>query len=126
MKLKALAALLVSSLLATSAMAATYASPTAQRTGYAGPSAEPEATVAQARSAADGTYAVLEGRITKRLSHHEHYEFTDTTGSITVDIDDEDWPEQIVDENTKVRIYGEVDKDFSGTDIDVDYIVIVQ
>lgn len=127
MKIKAMSALLLSSVLATGAFAANYNGPVANTGGYTGPGAQlPVSTVAQAKDARDETYVVLEGRITKRLKDDDHYEFTDGSGTITVDIDDDEWPAQSIDENTKVRLYGEIDKDFLNVDIDVEHLEIIQ
>lgn len=104
--------------------------------GYTGPGsdAQPAAaatgqitTVKQAQAAADDTKVVLEGTITKRISS-EHYEFKDATGSIQVEIDNDDWPAGTsVSENTKVRLTGEVDHHKQKpTDIDVDRVEILQ
>jgi uncharacterized protein (TIGR00156 family) len=103
--------------------------------GYTGPGsdAKPAAaaaqvtTVKQAQSAHDDTPVVLEGVITKRISG-EHYEFKDATGSIEVEIDNDDWPAgAAVSENTKVRLTGEVDHHkLKATDIDVDRVEILQ
>lgn len=103
--------------------------------GYTGPgsdAAKPAAaaqvtTVKQAQSAADDTPAVLEGTITKRIGG-EHYEFKDATGSIQVEIDNDDWPTGAgVSENTKVRLTGGVDHHkMKATDIDVDRVEILQ
>ncbi len=103
--------------------------------GYTGPGsdAKPAAaaaqvtTVKQAQSAADDTPVVLEGVITKRIGG-EHYEFKDATGSIQVEIDNDDWPAGAsVSENTKVRLTGEVDHHkMKATDIDVDRVEVLQ
>lgn len=103
--------------------------------GYTGPGsdAKPAAaaaqvtTVKQAQSAHDDTPVVLEGVITKRIGG-EHYEFKDATGSIEVEIDNDDWPAgAAVSENTKVRLTGEVDHHkLKATDIDVDRVEVLQ
>jgi uncharacterized protein (TIGR00156 family) len=72
----------------------------------------------------DDTHVVLEGQIVKRLQD-ELYEFKDATGTIQVEIDDEDWPAQKVSENTKVRLTGEVDKDFNSHEVDVDRVELI-
>ena len=93
--------------------------------GYTGPGATPQVTtVAAALEAADDTHVVLEGQIVKRLQD-ELYEFKDATGTIQVEIDDEDWPGQQVSETAKVRLTGEVDKDFNSREIDVDRVELI-
>ncbi|MOA37811.1 Bacterial OB fold (BOF) protein [compost metagenome] len=79
-----------------------------------------------AEAAADDTPVVLEGTVSKRI-RGEHYEFKDATGSIRVEIDDEDWPSGAqVSDSTKVRLVGEVDNDRDGREIDVDRVELVQ
>lgn len=93
--------------------------------GYTGPGATPQVTtVSAAQQAADDTHVVLEGQIVKRLQD-ELYEFKDATGTIQVEIDDEDWPAQKVSESAKVRLTGEVDKDFNNREIDVDRVELI-
>ena len=49
--------------------------------------------------------------------------FSDATGQVTVEIDDEDWRGLTVNEKDTVEIKGEVDKEFTSFIIDVDSIV---
>ncbi|MGQ7959846.1 NirD/YgiW/YdeI family stress tolerance protein [Pseudomonas sp. SP16.1] len=94
-------------------------------TGYTGPGVTPQVTsVSAALEAGDDTQVVLEGQIVKRLQD-ELYEFKDASGTIQVEIDDEDWPNQNVSETAKVRLSGEVDKDFNGREIDVDRVELI-
>lgn len=44
-----------------------------------------------------------------RKTHHEHYLFSDGSGEIIIDIDDKLFPNQQVNEKTKIRVDGEVD-----------------
>lgn len=93
--------------------------------GYTGPGAVVQpSTVAAALEAADDTPVVLQGRITQRLKG-DLYEFQDSTGSIKVEIDDEDWPPQTVDHNVKVKITGEVERSLVGREIDVDLLEVL-
>ncbi|ACO78476.1 hypothetical protein AvCA_22850 [Azotobacter vinelandii CA] len=113
--MKSLPILLITSLIATGSFAA----------GYTGPGAQGAiSTVSAAREAADETPVTLEGRIVRQLKH-EHYEFQDRTGSIEVEIDDEDWPTTAIDEKRQVRLQGEVDKELFGRTIDVDFIEVL-
>jgi uncharacterized protein (TIGR00156 family) len=70
---------------------------------------------------------VLEGYITQKIGH-ELYLFKDDTGVVHIDLDDDDWPHQTtVNEKTKVRIFGEVDKKRNGAvEIDVDHVTVIQ
>lgn len=72
----------------------------------------------QARNLPDDTWVVLEGNIVRQTGY-ERYEFRDGSGTITVDIDDEDWLGQRVSSNDRVRLGGEVDRTFTPAEIDV-------
>lgn len=100
-------------------------SATAQKGGYTGPKDTNVMTVAQAKQMRDDTEVVLRGNIIKQLGN-EKYLFKDTTGEITIEIDDDDWHGLSVGANDLVEIYGEVDKDWNSVEIDVDSIRKVQ
>ncbi|MCY1286628.1 Protein YgiW [compost metagenome] len=116
MKRQALALLFVP-LLSTAALAAG---------GYTGPGNTPQVTtVAAALEAADDTPVVLTGQIVKRIKG-DKYEFKDASGTIQVEIDDDDWPPQAISEAAKVKLTGEVERDLTGREIDVDIVELVQ
>jgi uncharacterized protein (TIGR00156 family) len=92
----------------------------AQHGGYTGPSIT-KSSVAEALKLRDDSAVVLEGKIAKSLGG-EKYLFTDATGSITVEIDNEDWRGVSVNENDTVVIKGEIDKDLMSVEIDVDSV----
>lgn len=109
-------ALVLTPLLAGSVLAA----------GYTGPGSDQYiSTVAGALKASDDAPVVLEGRIIKRLNN-ERYEFQDATGTIQVEIDDDEWPGQAISEATEVRLFGEVDRHLTSREIDVERIEIIQ
>jgi len=94
--------------------------------GYVGPGAANIATTAAAAlQAADDTPAVLQGNIVRRIKK-ERYEFQDATGTVQVEIDDDDWPPQPVSEKTVVKLTGEVDRNWRGVEVDVDFVEIVR
>ncbi|HEY0661445.1 MAG TPA: NirD/YgiW/YdeI family stress tolerance protein [Lysobacter sp.] len=91
---------------------------------YTGPSARAAVTTAaDAAKAADDTQVVLEGTLARQISS-DTYEFRDATGTVTVEIDTEDFPGK-VDANTRVRLHGEVDRDLRSVEIDVKRIEIL-
>jgi len=90
--------------------------------GFKGPGVQ-ASTVKQALSYKDDTPVVLTGKIERALGD-EKYLFTDGTGSVTVEIDDEDWHGITVTPNDTVVISGEVDKGFSKTEIDADSVTL--
>lgn len=99
---------------------AVAASPAVQG-GFQGPGL-PVSSVAEAEKMSDDTPVVLVGQIEKSLGD-EKYLFKDKTGSIAVEIDNEDWNGLVVKPEDTVEIRGEVDKGFRSTEIDVDQIV---
>lgn len=88
--------------------------------GYTGPSAA-AMTVAEAKKLSDDTPVVLVGKIEKSLGG-EKYLFTDNTGSVTVEIDNDDWRGLTVNDKDTVEIRGEVDKEFMNLEISVDSV----
>lgn len=88
--------------------------------GFVG-GAETIVTVAQVKDMRDDVNVVVKGKILQRLGD-EKYLFEDATGSITVEIDDKDWRGQTVTPEDTVKLYGEVDRGFMKTEIDVDYV----
>ena len=93
----------------------------AQQGGFTGPSIA-KSTVAEAKNLSDDTPVILTGKIEKSLGG-EKYLFSDQTGSLTVEIDNEDWRGVTVSENDVVEIRGEIDKDLMSMKIDVDSVV---
>lgn len=78
-------------------------------------------TVAELKHMPDDSYVVLEGKIQKRLGKEE-YLFADSTGSITVEIDDDEWRGTSVSPQDTVEIIGELDKGVFTDEIDVKQI----
>ncbi|AGZ33152.1 MAG: YgiW/YdeI family stress tolerance OB fold protein [Pseudomonas sp.] len=93
--------------------------------GYTGPGAQPVITVAAANEAADDTPVVLQGFVTKKINNDDKYEFKDNTGTITVEIDNEDLPATPFNEKTKVKLTGEVEKHLMSREVDVDIVEII-
>ncbi len=90
--------------------------------GFKGPSSA-VTTVAEALNAKDETAVVLIGHIEKEVAH-EKYQFKDSTGTIVVEIDNEDWRGIEVAPTDTIEIRGETDKDLVGAaTIDVDSVI---
>lgn len=88
--------------------------------GYTGPSTG-QVKISEVTNFRDDTPVYLEGKIVSSLGN-ERYEFTDGSGTIIVDIDNEDWMGLSVGPKDKVGVWGEVDKDWNSIEIDVDRI----
>lgn len=81
-------------------------------------------TVKQALTMKDDSKVLLKGYIVKATGD-EKYQFRDSTGSITVDVDDELWKGKAISAKTPVVIIGEVDIDYKPAkrvEIDVDEV----
>ena len=78
-------------------------------------------TIAQVNEMRDGVPVVVVGQIVQRMGD-DKYLFQDGTDSITIEIDDDGWRGQTVNESDTVKIYGDVDRGIFDTEIDVDYV----
>ena len=113
-------------ILAVSALALTFCfanNAFSQKTqgGFNGPALAPT-TVAEALKLSDDTPVVLVGKIEKNLGH-EKYLFNDASGSVIVEIDDDDWNGVNVTPADTIEIRGEVDKEMlKDTEIDAVYV----
>ncbi|MBQ7413024.1 MAG: NirD/YgiW/YdeI family stress tolerance protein [Alphaproteobacteria bacterium] len=82
-------------------------------------------TVSEALKMRDDSPVVLQGHIQQHI-RKDKYLFTDSTGKITVEIDDKDWNGVDVGPSNIVRIHGEIDKDWHSTEVDVNTIKLIQ
>ncbi|MDQ7990264.1 MAG: NirD/YgiW/YdeI family stress tolerance protein [Candidatus Dactylopiibacterium sp.] len=94
---------------------------------YVGPTGGPQyRTVAEIlKNPVDKTQITLTGHLLRKLGD-EKYIFSDGTSEIRVEIDDRLFPAQPIDDKTRVRIRGEVDKDLlRAPDIEVEHLEIL-
>ncbi|MDR2199817.1 MAG: NirD/YgiW/YdeI family stress tolerance protein [Deltaproteobacteria bacterium] len=80
--------------------------------GFQGPGLS-ATTVAEALTLRDDSPVILQGNIVRSVGN-EKYILKDSTGEITVDIDDKLWAGRTVNPETKVEIHGEIDREFIG------------
>ena len=74
----------------------------------------------------DDAKVILEGKIKSHIKS-DKYEFVDKNGDvIVVEIGDKKWGNVTANEDTPLRIRGEVDKDLTKTKIDVDNVEVVK
>ncbi len=79
-------------------------------------------TVADAKDKSDDTLVVLQGQIVKALGD-DKYQFTDETGEIILDIDQDDFDGVTVTAGEIIQITGDVDKEMmKPTEVDVKHI----
>ncbi|MGR5238245.1 YgiW/YdeI family stress tolerance OB fold protein [Vibrio alfacsensis] len=88
---------------------------------FNGPETAAINSVKEAQNASDDSFVLLTGNIVQALGN-ETYLFKDDTGQIEVEIDNEDWMGQDVSPQDKVAIRGEVDSEWTTTQIDVETI----
>ena len=93
---------------------------------FVGPGATTDVvTVKSIANMKDDVDVTLEGNIIKKTGS-EHYIFKDPTGEIEVEIEDENFKGIKVTPQTKVKIRGEVDKEWRSRTIDVDSVELVK
>lgn len=74
----------------------------------------------------DGDYVVMQGNILEKTGE-ETYNFKDNTGTIILEIDDDNWADVTVTPNDIVIIEGEIDKNMMNpTVIEVEEIRLVK
>lgn len=97
--------------------------PAATNTSAGGfvPGAETISTVKQIMEMRDDVPVIVKGNIIQRMGS-ETYLFEDATGSITVEIDDDEWRGQTITPSDTVKMYGEVDRGIFKTEIEINYI----
>lgn len=98
---------------------------TATQGGFQGPNNGHKMieTVELAKDARDDNKVVLTGHIKSSLGN-EKYIFADSTGEITVEIDNDKWHGRTVTTENNVILRGEVDKDWNDLTIDVDSLEV--
>lgn len=101
----------------STAFAKTGFSETKKDGGFSGPGLE-VITVEQAKTMRDDSRVVLQGMIVQHMGG-EKYLFKDETGSVVVEIDDEDWGGLNITPDDVVELYGKVDKDWNSIEIDI-------
>ena len=94
--------------------------------GYTGPggggSAEAPITIKQAKTLPDDALVVVEGKI-ERAVGNERYVLNDGTDTINVEIDKKLWYNFTAGPNDVVIIYGEIDRNWNGKEIEAHRIV---
>lgn len=89
--------------------------------GFKGPDNFKLITVAEALEMPDDADVRVEGVIVKSLGD-EKYEFRDDSGTMIVEIDNDDWNGLEATPDLRVQIHGEIDKEWQSTELDADGI----
>ncbi len=117
-------------LLLSSAAQAAFSNnnPAASGGGFSGPSSGTSSTqdINNSSWLHDDKPVILEGHILNAMGG-DYYLFKDDRGSITIEIDNEDWMGVHVTPQNRVRIYGHIDKEMmERTVVDVSRIEILR
>lgn len=113
-----------------STASAQYSGPSAgkAKSGYAGPttSASQLDVASILAKPKDDQKVILQGKLLRKTGK-EKYIFSDGTGEIVAEIDDDDFPREHVDENTNIEIAGEVDTGLTRPpEIEVDVVRVIK
>lgn len=81
-------------------------------------------TTEQITELRDDTPVVMTGKIVKRTGG-EKYLFQDGAGTVIIEIDDDDWRGANVTPNDTIKVYGEIDRGVFNTEVDVDYVELI-
>ena len=76
---------------------------------------------ADANTWKDDQYIILQGNIVK-LVGNDDFIFKDASGEIQVEIDRKAWRGQDISPSDEVKLYGEVDKSWNKTEVDIDRV----
>lgn len=91
--------------------------------GFKGP--QNVVTVKEAKELKDDSWITVRGNIVKRLSD-DNYLFQDPTGTLSVEIEEDDWKGQNVAPGDKVELQGELDKAFNDAQLEVKQVRKIQ
>lgn len=78
-------------------------------------------SITEALKMSDNSYVTVQGNIVKRLSE-DKYQFKDSTGTMTVEIDKDKWGGISVNTQDKLELTGEIEKKFNSAILDVDTV----
>ena len=80
-----------------------------------------KSTIAEVLKMNNNSYVSIQGNIVKRLSD-DKYSFKDSSGTITVEIDDDKWGGVTAGTQDRLELIGEVEKKYNTTELDVDSV----
>jgi uncharacterized protein (TIGR00156 family) len=81
--------------------------------------------VSQALSANDNSLATLTGTLGESLGH-ERYSFSDDSGQMTVEIDNDISRHITLKNGQSITLYGEIDREHGGNELEVNFLEIHQ
>lgn len=97
----------------------------AQETGgFSGPDNVRSVSAADAAGLPDDSDISVTGYIVRSLGD-EKYEFRDDSGTLTVEIDDDEWRGAEVTPDVRVELRGELEQESEGPELEVDSLRVV-
>lgn len=79
-------------------------------------------TVAAAKNLTDNTQVLLQGQVIRALGK-EKYEFRDASGTMIVEIDNQQWQGKPITQHARVSLIGEIDRESDNkVELDVDEV----
>jgi len=93
--------------------------------GYTGESGAEIVTVLDAKKLGNSVYVRLKGKIASKLGN-ETYLFKDNTGTVKIEIDDDNWNGIKAGPKDTVIIEGELEREQGGVIVEVDKIELVK
>ncbi|NEN75182.1 NirD/YgiW/YdeI family stress tolerance protein [Pelistega sp. NLN82] len=90
--------------------------PNNQNAGFTGQQAVSK--VSEASQWRDDQYVVLQGKIVKQIGKDD-FIFSDGTGEIEIEVDDKAWYGQNITPADKIKVFGEVDKSWNRTEVEI-------
>lgn len=115
-------------LIGTIAMIASFSLATEAVAQYVGPSSNPsyKSVSDVLKNPVDDMEVVLDGTLSKRIGKSK-YMFSDGVAEIRVEIDSKHFPvSPLISEKTRVRLHGEIEKDFmESPEIDVKLVTVI-
>ncbi|MGQ9444281.1 YgiW/YdeI family stress tolerance OB fold protein [[Pasteurella] aerogenes] len=86
---------------------------------------QPVANISQQDTWKDDQYIVLQGKIVEQVGKDD-YRIKDASGEMVVEIERGAWSGQDVSPNDEVKLYGEVDKSWNKTEVEIHRVEKVQ
>lgn len=81
-------------------------------------SSQPVSSVSKESSWKDDQFVVLQGKIVEQVGRDD-FRFKDASGELIIEIDRKAWRGQEINPNDEVKLFGEVDKSWNKTEVEI-------
>ncbi len=100
-----------------------YTGLNSQKGGYIGAKDIKYTLAKDVKNLKDNEYITLKGYIISKVGNEE-YTFKDESGTVLIEIDDEDWGGINVGSSDKVILEGEVDREWNSIKVDIKSVIL--